>query len=172
MDTFVNTFLTNVANRYNLNCGEVLGMWRDYTAKLAPTPTPTPSSSNLDALTVTQLKQMCKERKLPVGGVKGDLIKRLGSEQPPPPAGPKFYMDDMSGHFVHHETSLVIDQTTDLIIGKLGAKGQLHRLTAGDIDQCKEWGFKWDVNAIAVSAPSGFTSQAFDESDVDSAEST
>lgn len=180
MDKFVERFLIKLAKKFNIGGEEVIALWKKDVAELdvtekpapAPSPPPPPPAGNFQLMTVAQLKELCRERKLALGGVKNDLIKRLETLVAPV-EGPRFFLDERSGYYVHHETSLVINQDTDLIFGRLGSTGNLHRLTAADIDQCREFKFKWDINAIAVSPPCGFVNQNFEEeSDVESAAST
>jgi len=140
----------------------------------AKAPKATASDWALNKYTCAQLKEMCREKQLAHTGTKSELIARLIRHENPPVAPPhavcKFILDENTGDFVHAETRLVMNQSTNQVIGHQSDLGVVEPLNAEDIDNCKHYGLEWDTTRIKVDNSVSVGASFNIESDIESSE--
>ena len=143
--------------------------------------TGSPPNPEIMNANVSELKAMCKARKLSVGGKKQDLIDRLlpggagagGSTStstpdkvaPPAPKKKKRSPNRMPqipissiqikknshGNYEHPETKMIFEKDTKQVIGKQQDDGSISTLTDEDIQQCDQFKFNYHIPEKIVS---------------------
>lgn len=120
--------------------------------------------SNLNALKVVDLKNLCKERNLPVSGTKAELIARLNGEPKPVKTTPKSKVKpvplekpvvkiiertpivikrNIHGNFEHVDSHLVFNASKK-VIGVQSEVGTVKPLSAQDLENVYRYHFELD----------------------------
>ena len=138
------------------------------TTDISPTkPNDMVEASVIMNANVSELKALCKARKLMTGGKKQDLIERLqpfvsGEQKPVQPAAPKKkkrspnrmpqipissiqIKKNQYGNYEHPETKLIFNKETKQVIGKQKDNGDIGDLTDEDIQKCDQFKFSYVI---------------------------
>ena len=171
MESIGLAYLIEFSKKYGYDQGQITGHWKTFCSNLFPhqeTASKKSISQGLSKMTVAQLRDVCKQKGLITTGSRNDLLKRI-REPPVAHEDMRFYLDK-SGYYVNSETNLIVDKTTNLIIGRLDVTGVKVKLDEDDINKCKEINMKWDETEIATTQGISLNSISSDheESDIES----
>ena len=145
----IKLYITEVSKTYNLEYSELLKLWN------------TNSDSKLDnsddlykrynKSQKMELVNLCKSKNIKHTGTKHVIIKRLidhenGSQKSLKQNIKKAVVEikrNKWNNYVHTDSDLVFNNTSQKVIGKQNSDGSISELTIDDINICKQLGFKF-----------------------------
>jgi hypothetical protein len=174
-----------ISSKFNINEDELVNLWKEInlndSSSLSSHPLSSQqqqphklseSSSELNKLTVKELKEFCKNYNLPVKGTKPELIARIdeynekkknkntssssSSSSIPQVTNnvvkkliekqPTLHvMRNKYGNFIHEDTGLVLDPKTQKVYGRQLPDGRVINLTLDDINICHKYKFQYVI---------------------------
>ena len=165
MDDAQEKFINTISTKYGISATELNELWKSGVTtsetkiqEKSPevdSSTAAEDKNNYDKMKVKELKNLCKEKGLPVSGKKDDLIERL--IKGPPKEAPKkqtvikkticeqlieqrqtlTLRRNKWGNYEHPETGLVINKDRK-VFGRQKDTGDLEPITSDIIELCKE----------------------------------
>ena len=195
-NTIVTEFISELSQRYKLDHTELSKLWSNKNKKTANNKLPDiPSTSitgdvemqphaenitsnvsfteaDLKKCRVSDLKNICREKGLSVGGTKDILISRIvenensGSKSPKsltpevikthsdnPPVHTKISSKlsqivikrNQFGNYEHVESRLIFNNKTQKVVGKQNPDGTIEELNPETLDLCNKYGFQFDL---------------------------
>lgn len=175
IESSVETFISTVAIKYNLNRNELYSVWSDEKAPLSPKKAspkePSLSTINmndcsperLSKATLPELRALCKTKGVKCSGKKDELLSRLlekeGAKETiviptKKPSSKKQFTPiipsipirkNKFGNLEHPETHIVFDRTTEIAIGRQDDNGTVVPLTDEDIENCRKFKFRYEL---------------------------
>ena len=164
----INLYIDAVSNKFKLNKNELLSLWQNNTDLKTISQKSVIKEDNKDnnillKLSKAELVEMCKTKKLKIGGTKQELVDRLTNEDvststkivknSSPPVIKKLVEKIQSiqikrnsfDNFEHSETSFVFNNKTQKVYGKQNKDGSISDLTPEDIDLCNKYKFSYII---------------------------
>ena len=148
-NTIVKTYINKISQKYNIKINDLT---EKYTENLS-------LKEKLQKLSVKQLKEICKQKKVKCTGKKSILIDNILENNAVKEVKPKnVILDNISknikvivikrnqfNNFEHLQTSLVFDNKTKKVIGKQNINGTIDSLTQTDIEICRDNQFSYII---------------------------
>ena len=168
----VQLFLQEFAKTQNIDSKKLVAAWNLWFKKVVTDPVfvePQPQHVDFDKLSFSQLKQICRDRKLPIAKKKVELIHTLKQADPNvsrlAQGAMTFYLDQQLNKHVNSETGLILDEKTNFIVGfKNPSSNIMDLLSKEQVEYCRQHNLTFDPQAIKVDNTSlVFESVAFDE---------
>ena len=183
IDDTIHLFINQIASKHNLNEDDLLKLWKSENIKnetkiLVPVsqtivqavPVLSEKSAQLLKLDKKELVELCKTKKLKIGGTKKDIVDRILKYDDEElddnktekkkivkndtPAVVKKLVEKIPpiqirknewNNFEHSETSLVFNNKTQKIYGRQNKDGTISKLTKNDIDLCNKFKFAYTI---------------------------
>ena len=174
IDNTIHLFINKIASKHNLDENELLKLWNTKNVEpvvVQSTSIASEKSAQLLKLDKKELVELCKTKKLKIGGTKKDIVDRIlkydedsntTSKNEPEKkkikaAGtpvikklvekipPIHIHKNEWNNFEHSETSLVFNNKTQKIYGRQNKDGTVSKLTKNDIDLCNKYKFAYTI---------------------------
>ena len=145
----IKLYITELSKTYNLEYSELLKLWNSNSE------TKLDNSDDLykryNKSQKVELVNLCKSKNIKHTGTKHLIIKRIiehenGSQNSLKQNIKKTVVEitrNKWNNYVHTDSDLVFNNTSQKVIGKQNSDGSISELTIGDINICKQLGFKF-----------------------------
>lgn len=149
IENIIKLYITEVSKTYNLEYSELLKLWNSNSE------TKLNNSDDLykrfNKSQKIELINLCKSKNIKHTGTKDVIIKRLiehenGSQNSLKQNIKKTVVEikrNKWNNYVHTDSNLVFNNTSQKVIGKQNSDGSILELTIDDINICKQLGFKF-----------------------------
>lgn len=171
VDEVVQTYISRIAEQYNLDRNELVSLWSKNTdIKYSKPSTSSSGNSQLFNLKKAELIELCKAKGIKHTGTVPVLIARLsGGEEEQTSVCKKSVAKkqvvtsapvikklvakiptvpirrNQFGNFEHAETSFIFNSKTQKVIGKQNDDGTIEELTPEDINICNKYKFTYEL---------------------------